>query len=343
MTPAPAPRPTHRPAQPGRNPRRRDLAVRSAGHSVDRSVHGRRGRALLLALPALTLLAGAALPTRADGRPEVELPVVPASVDPRGRKVSATAPLADGTITVAPGETKALVVSAGNVNRIVTPFAQPDIVTTAPDQFTIRQNVVYAAPAAPAPGQQPEPLTLYLTEKGDESTAISLILLPRLQVASREFRLVLAGGHGGAAIRTSGSARRAAAWEQDQPYPAMLAELLARLAAGSVPQGYDLGPPDPAAAPRCAAPAALKLDFGHGQLLTGGQLEAWVGTVANTGTSTAELAETACAVTTEVAAVAVWPSPRLAPGELAELYVVRRLLPPAERTQKRPSLIGWAP
>ena len=343
MTPAPAPRPTHRPAQPGRDPRRRDLAVRSAGHSVDRSVHGRRGKALLLALPALALLAGAALPARADGRPEVELPVVPASVDPRGRKASATAPLADGTITVAPGETKALVVSAGNVNRIVTPFAQPDIVTTAPDQFTIRQNVVYAAPAAPAPGQQPEPLTLYLTEKGDESTAISLILLPRLQVASREFRLVLAGGHGGAVTRSSGSARQAAAWEQDQPYPAMLAELLARLAAGSVPQGYDLGPPDPAAAPRCAAPASLRVDFSHGQLLTGGQLEAWVGTVANTGTSTAELTETACALTTAVAAVAVWPTPRLAPGELAEIYVVRRQLPPAERTQPRPSLIRWTP
>jgi len=307
---------------------------------MERSVHGRRGRALLLALP---LLAATALPAQADGRPEVELPVVPASVDPRGRKAAATPALAEGTITVAPGETKALVVSAGNVNRIVTPFAQPDIVTTAPDQFTIRQNVVYAAPAAPAPGQQPEPLTLYLTEKGDESTAISLILLPRLQVVSREFRLVLAGGHGGAAIRTSGSARRAAAWEQDQPYPAMLAELLARLAAGSVPQGYDLGPPDPAAAPRCAAPTALRVDFSRGQLLTGGQLEAWVGTLANTGATTAELAETACALSTEVAAVAVWPSPRLAPGERAEIYLVRRLLPPAERTQKRPSLIGWAP
>ena len=340
MTPAPAPRPTHSPAQPNRDPRRRARGTHSAGHSMDRSGHGRRGRVLML---ALAVLAGAALPAQADGRPEVELPVVPASVDPRGRKASATAPLADGTITVAPGETKALVVSAGNVNRIVTPFAQPDIVTTAPDQFTIRQNVVYAAPAAPAPGQQPEPLTLYLTEKGDESTAISLILLPRLQVASREFRLVLAGGQGGGIARPTASSRKAAAWEQDQPYPALLAELMARLAAGSVPQGYDLGPPDPAAAPRCAAPASLRIDFGHGQLLTGGQLEAWVGTVVNTGVATAELAETACALATEVAAVAVWPSPRLAPGEVAEIYVVRRLLPPAERTQKRPSLIGWAP
>ena len=299
MTAAAAPRPTHSPALPDRDPRRRG------------------GRVLLLTLPALALFAAATLPALADGQPEVELPVVPASVDPRGRKVTTTPALADGTITVVPGETKALVVSAGNVNRIVTPFAQPDIVTTAPDQFTIRQNVVYAAPAAPAPGQQPEPLTLYLTEKGDESTAISLILLPRLQVASREFRLVLAGGHGGAVTRSSGSARQAAAWEQDQPYPAMLAELLARLAAGSVPQGYDLGPPDPAAAPRCAAPASLRVDFSHGQLLTGRQLEAWVGTVANPGTSTAELTETAWALTTAVAAVGVWPTPRLAPGELA--------------------------
>ena len=86
MTPAPAPRPTHRPAQPGRDPRRRDPAARSAGHSVDRSVHGRRGKALLLALPALALLAGAALPARADGRPEVELPVVPASVAVAGSR-----------------------------------------------------------------------------------------------------------------------------------------------------------------------------------------------------------------------------------------------------------------
>ena len=61
--------------------------------------------------------------------------------------------------------------------------------------------------------------------------------------------------------------------------------------------------------------------------------------VTNTGTSTAELPETACALTTAVAAVAVWPTPRLAPGELAEIYVVRRQLPPAERTQPRPSLI----
>ena len=117
----------------------------------------------------------ATLPVRADAPPEaVELPAVPASVDPRGRR--SPSPLAAGTVSIAPGETKALVVSAGNVNRIVTPFAQPDIVTTSPDQFTVRQNVVYAAPAAG------DPLTLYITEKGDETRAISLILMPQVNV-----------------------------------------------------------------------------------------------------------------------------------------------------------------
>ena len=284
--------------------------------------------ACLLALPAWQA-------AHADGmpEPEVALPVVPVTVDPRGRRSPASSdPLSAGVIIVAPGETKALVVSAGNVNRIVTPFSQPDIVTTAPDQFTVRQNVVYAAPAAG------DPLTLYITEKGDELTAISLVLVPQVKVAAREFRLALAGRSGRPQL--TGSVQKAAAWEQDQPYEAMLADLMARLAAGGVPQGYDLSTwVDPTATPRCAATAPFRVDFSRGQQLTGGQLEAWVGTVGNAGSAAAELAETACATTPEVVAVAVWPSPRLQPGELAEIYVVRRLPPPEERGLPRPSLI----
>ena len=268
---------------------------------------------------------------RADAPPEaVELPAVPASVDPRGR--GSKDPPAAGTVSIAPGETKALVVSAGNVNRIVTPFSQPDIVTTSPDQFTVRQNVVYAAPAAG------DPLTLYITEKGDEARAISLILLPQVNVASREFRLVMAGS-GTGVPRSTGSVRQATSWEQSQPFEVTLTDLMAGLAAGSVPQGYDLAvASDPLAAPRCAAPAPFRIDFAPGQLLTGGQLEAWVGMVDNAGGTAAELSETACATTPEVVAVAIWPSPRLQPGERAEIYVVRRVTAAAAR-QPRPSLI----
>lgn len=295
----------------------------------------------LLRLPALLcagVLALAASPGRADGIPpdEVALPVVPASVDPRGKR-SATmrrGPLehAGGTIVIAPGATRALIVSAGNVNRIVTPFAQPDIVTTSPDQFEVRQNVVYAAPAAG------EPITLYLTEQGDEATAISLILVPQLNVASREFRLELAGT--GGRQRLTGSVRQASDWERDQPFQATLNDLMARLAAGGVPQGYDLtaaaGNPT---APRCAARSPFRVEFDRGQHLTGGQLEAWVGVVTNSAGGTAEFDETACATSSEVAAVALWPSPRLPARGQAEIYVVRRIPPPEERGLPRPSLI----
>ena len=276
-------------------------------------------------LAAMAVPPLATLPVRADAPPEaVELPAVPASVDPRGRR--SPSPLAAGTVSIAPGETKALVVSAGNVNRIVTPFAQPDIVTTSPDQFTVRQNVVYAAPAAG------DPLTLYITEKGDETRAISLILMPQVNVASREFRLVMAGS-GTAVPHGAGSVRQAATWEQSQPFEVTLTDLMAGLATGVVPQGYDLAAAaDPAAAPRCAAPAPFRIDFDQSQLLTGGQLEAWVGMVANAGGTTAELSETACATTPNVVAVAIWPSPRLQPGAQAEIYVVRRVAAARSRT-----------
>ena len=239
---------------------------------------------------------------------------------------------AGGTIIIAPGETKALIVSAGNVNRIVTPFVQPDIVTTSPDQFEVRQNVVYAAPA------MGEPVTLYLTEQGDEATAISLILMPRLNVASREFRLELAGTAG--RQRLAGSIKQASDWERDQPFEATLSDLVARLAAGGVPQGYDLATTvEIAAAPRCTARSPFRVEFDRGQHLTGGQLEAWVGVVTNSGGSPAEFDETACATSGEVAAVALWPSPRLPAGGQAEIYVVRRIPPPEERGLPRPSLI----
>ena len=294
----------------------------------------------LLRLPALLcagVLALAASPVLADEdlTDQVELPVVPASVDPRGRKNAAMrrGPLehVGGTIIIAPGETKALI-SAGNVNRIVTPFAQPDIVTTSPDQFEVRQNVVYAAPA------MGEPVTLYLTEQGDETTAISLILMPRLNVASREFRLELAGTAG--RQRLAGSIKQASDWERDQPFEATLSDLMARLAAGGVPQGYDLtaaaGNPT---APLCTARSPFRVDFSRGQHLTGGQLETGVGVVTNSGGATAEFDETACATTAMVAAVALWPSPRLPAGAQAEIYVVRRIPPPEERGLPRPSLI----
>ena len=279
------------------------------------------------------LLALAAAAAHADGTPasEVELPVVPASVDPRqsGRAPADAQP--PGTLLVRAGETKAIMVSAGNVNRIVTPFEHPDIITTAPDNFTVRQNIIYAAPTSDAP------ISLYMTEQGDESQAINLILSPR-PVASREIRLVMAGTP--AKARIGRSVKEAGDWERGQPYENTLTELVSRLAKGGVPQGYDLATAvELAGAPRCAQPAPFRVDFRGGQHLSGGQLEIWIGRVANHGSSDADYVETACAGDPAVTAVALWPSPRLRPAEIAEIYVVRRIPTPEQQLNPRPSLI----
>ena len=294
-------------------------------------------RALLLGAGLLALAAGGAWADQDTVSGKVALPVVPVTVDPRkGQGQTGPAQIQvppPGTIVISPGETKAVMVSAGNVNRIITPFTAPDIITTAaPDTFTVRSNVVYASPSGEAP------ISLYITEKGDESQAINLILGPNPKVASREIRLVMAGAQG--AARSTGSVRQAGEWERNQPYEGTLTELLAKLAKGSVPQGYDLAEVgDPSQAPRCAQPTPFRVDFHGGQHLTGGQLEVWVGRVHHGGSREAEYAETGCAGDPDVRAVALWPSPRLRPGGMAEIYVVRSIPSPAERTSPRPSLI----
>lgn len=287
---------------------------------------------LLLGIGLLALAAGSALADQDTVSGKVALPVVPVTVDPRKGQAQPGPVLLPGTIVIAPGETKAVMVSAGNVNRIVTPFTAPDIITAAPDTFTIRENVVYASPSSEAP------ISLYITEKGDESQAVNLILGPNPKIASREIRLVMAGTQSTA--RSAGSVRQAGNWERNQPYESTLTELLAKLAKGSVPQGYDLADiVDLGHAPRCAQLAPFRIDFQGGQHLTGGQLEVWVGRVSNGGSHEAEYAETGCAGDPEVSAVALWPSPRLRPGGIAEIYVVRSITAPAERASPRPSLI----
>ena len=78
-------------------------------------------------------------------------------------------------------------VAEGHLNRIVTPFQHPQVRTTATNATTqVSDSVVYVAPASSAP------VTLYLTEKGDEMTAVSLTLVPR-RVPPRSFEVDVQG------------------------------------------------------------------------------------------------------------------------------------------------------
>ena len=90
---------------------------------------------LLVGAGLLALAAGSAWADEDTVSGKVALPVVPVTVDPRkGQGQTGPAQIQvppPGTIVISPGETKAVMVSAGNVNRIITPFTAPDIITTA--------------------------------------------------------------------------------------------------------------------------------------------------------------------------------------------------------------------
>lgn len=314
------------------------------------------GRTIVAALSALMLM------TTAGAAERPQIPVSPSSVLATGpeqgseqqRSASKPAPASGGdsattrtsqasdssdqtvepvTLTLKPGVTEVLPIAKDHLNRIVTPYTNPQVRTTANAKIQVKNHVVYVASASEAP------ITVYVMPRDSESQALSLALVPR-QIPPREITLQLADDEGGARIKP---VDRAAAqdWEQSQPYVEAIEELMSGLARGQVPSGFGL---DSITAgmniPSCGSPpgAELTYDFvGIGQRLTGGSLIAYVGRVTNTDDETIELDERWCR-SERVVASAFWPRIMLEPGQQAEVYVVRSRRVESG-TPERPSLL----
>lgn len=309
-----------------------------------------RGRFILLT---------AVLAASAGSANAVELPVVPVSVmanpltEPApsvpGVPVPAAttpapefpAPLLKVTnqknhIAVIPGVTEIVPVALGQLNRIVTPFERPELKTTSQAATRVEGSVVYLAPKTETP------VGVYLTEKGDESLAISITLVPK-KIPPREIRLSLAADGGGLGHYSPEKARR---WEEAYPYEETLRNLLRQIALGQLPPGYALRASVPSARRTCvheeAKRAGILFDFQRAQMLVGSHLEVAVGVVHNTGERPVELKESWCSGGA-VAAVAFWPEVVLEPGQATEVYVAFQHLPLRPRSVQRPSLLGDAP
>jgi conjugal transfer pilus assembly protein TraK len=166
-----------------------------------------------VAVWALGLLVGMTAPAVAAQDVGIELPVVPAAVVAargEGRLLRVAASTAEAastdtqlalgprTVTVEPGTTVLVEVAVNHLNRIVTPFAAPQVRTVSAATTEVDGNVVYVA----TPSE--EPIALYLSDGGDSRSALSLTLAPR-HVPPREVRLQLSGGpwRGGIAPATA--------------------------------------------------------------------------------------------------------------------------------------------
>jgi conjugal transfer pilus assembly protein TraK len=243
---------------------------------------------------------------------------------------AATLSLGPKTVRVSPGTTAIVEVAIDHLNRIVTPFAAPQARTVSSATTQVDGNAVYVATVSE------EPVSLFITEAGDTATAISLTLAPR-HIPPREVRLVLTG----ALVRTASTVAgpRETVARDDQPYVEHIAATFRALAHNRVPAGFSLRPAGRDEGVTCRQPG---LGVTTAQVLDGGRLRILAARAKNQGKLPTELQERTCSAGSGalVAAVAVWPRLRLAPGEETELFVAVRPREPELEWRDRPSLLG---
>lgn len=236
-------------------------------------------------------------------------------------------------LLVRPGVTEIVPVAMGQLNRIVTPFDHPIAKTTSSAGILREGNVVYVAPKTTTP------VGMYITEKGDESRAISITFIPKA-IPPREITLTLKSDM---FVVGRYSQEKAAKWERAHPYVEMLRQTLRQVALGQLPQGFVLRPGVPEVRRPCIADEpnamAARYSFESGQLISGANIEIAVGVVRNQGTAPIELREAWCGAE-GVAAVAYWPEIVLEPGQASEVYVAFHRNQPKAPTATRPYLVG---
>jgi conjugal transfer pilus assembly protein TraK len=230
-----------------------------------------------------------------------------------------------GVIRARQGQSCTLAIARGQLNRIVTPFADPKVLTVSAIEAKVEGSSVYVATDSATPAN------LFISD-ADGTDAISLELAPADGIRPAEVRIELekAPAQG---VAQPGEGREG---RGDHPYVADLKRWLRTLALGGVPQGFTLGELPPGQAAVCAMPG---LAFRPGQWLAGVHANLLVFVAANTADGPVDFNESACAAR-GVMAVAAWPRFRVHPGEKTEVYVAVRVPPPAEAVQARPSLLG---
>jgi len=234
------------------------------------------------------------------------------------------------SVPVTPGVNEIIPIARNHLNRVLVPFSDPQVRTTSSADYQIHQQAIYIAT------QSQGPVTMYVTNGSDESTAISLTLVPR-QIAPVEVSLSMRGGN---EPMVYGSREQAGDWETSQPYVDTLRDLLREVALGEVPQGYSLANATPTSAFAGCAQPGLSFNFSSGQVLSGQKFRVHVGVASNTADQPIEFVENNCGAV-DVAAVAAWPYTRLSPEQSTEVYVVYRQQTAAERDNStaRPRLI----
>jgi len=261
--------------------------------------------------------------------PQVELPPVDANVLKAANQQ--TTSVAPQLLQVKPGINELIPIAVGHLNRLVTPFDNPVVTTTSQATTSTKGKIVYVA----TPDETP--VTVYITPGDNQDIALSLTLIPK-RIPAREIHLGLDKDTYKVLTKLQQQSTSATgkAADKEQAYITTLKQLFRDLGLQKTPPGFSLRDPGHSESIHCHPD---RLHISTGQLLEGQELLILVGVARNTGVTSIEFDERACATgNAEVLAVAAWPKVVLRPGEATELYVVVRRSAEQAATL-RPSLL----
>lgn len=250
---------------------------------------------------------------------------------------------------VAPGVNTLVPISINQINRLVTPFEHPVVQKVKQEGVTVnvKDNALYVSTS------DSNPASLYISEKGDESVAISVSLVPQkiapvqaTLMLSRKLNNTSTSGVMPAAYNNyGGSEVKARRWEQKDNYIETIRNIMRTIALGDIPPGYSLGNLSSGVGiPNCNFRTGtdqdqIRYSFANGQYLQGSQFSVIIGVAQNTGSSTVMVDESLC-THPQLAARALWSRNTLQPGQRTEAYFVIRNIQPNEQANDsmRPKL-----
>lgn len=235
-------------------------------------------------------------------------------------------------VTVENGRNTVFTVALFHVNRIITPFRNPEIRTSSTATLTVENGIVYVTT------QADDPIGLFVFEKTDPAQAISLTLNPAT-VSPVSVRINLAGyATSQASFAVTGDPEKARTWETEDPYITTIKALFKDLAANKLPQGYSLSalPGRYAYMPSCAIGGVQIVPM---QIVEGAEITAIVARVTNVSYQTIDVNESSC-TSSRLIGAATWPANQLQPGQATELYLAIRTPSANDGLNERPSVVG---
>lgn len=226
-----------------------------------------------------------------------------------------------------PGRTENVIIAKGKLNRIVTPYAEPKVLTVDNVETKVDGSAIYIA------SDSDSPVSMFISDS-ESGNAASLQLSPQELVMPVEIRIE---ADPKANANEAGASRNDRLFRQDSPYITEVKAIMQNLGKQQIPQGFTLEDltDELRAMTFCHDPG---LTYWPGQLLSGHDSRIIVLIAQNNGLVAATFEESFCA-SENTMAVAAWPKVRLEPGEKTEIYLLLRLPEGKSGEEIRPALL----